>query len=669
MIATGASLREGRGAQAAPRLLACLVALPIACMAALLAVAEVHAAPPHTVPDTMAQRMQACVVCHGDEGRATPDGYLPRIAGKPAGYLYEQLRNFREGRRRNAAMSRLLRNLSDEYLHEIAQHFASLDLPYPPPRTGGVSAAALAHGETLVRRGDAMRELPACETCHGEMLTGVAPGVPGLLGLSRDYLAGQLGAWKNGLRHATAPDCMATIAQRLMPVDINAVVDWLASQPVPARSRPAEGFSGEPPMRCGSVDGREAPESGSSDAMKLADGTAAEATGADTGDRTADATAQATIERGARLARIGNCRGCHTEAGSPAFAGGRAIDTPFGIVYGTNLTPDVETGLGGWSADDFWNAMHEGRAKDGRMLYPAFPYPYFTLVSREDADAIFAYLRSLPAVHRANRPHALRFPFNRRASLALWRALSFEPARFETDPRRSAEWNRGAYLVRGLGHCGACHSPRDFLGAALGSEELAGSMLPAGEWYAPSLTDPAQAGLMRWSVEEIVALLRDGRSAHASALGPMAEIVFDSLQFVGDDDLRAMAVFLRSLPEEASSTRAQSPPDAATLHRGRSLYDDRCAACHGDEGQGAPGAVPALAGNRAVTMDSPANLVRIVLDGGFAPATAGNPRPYGMPPFSQSLGDEEIAALATWLRNAWGNRAPGVGALDVLRHR
>lgn len=647
--------RFRRGRTPSFRFAASLAALLVGALAA-------HAAPVHEVPDSMAQRLQACVVCHGEEGRATPDGYLPRIAGKPAGYLYEQLRNFREGRRKNAAMSRLLANLSDAYLHEIAEHFASLDLPYPPPQPSAVPAAALAHGESLVRQGDATRELPACDACHGESLTGVQPSVPGLLGLSRDYLAAQMGAWKNGLRHAKAPDCMATIADRLVPVDVNAIANWLASRPVPVDPRPADAFPAEPPMQCGSIGAQSPP----SVARAAQDTTTTEATE----PRAAPGAPRTTIERGAYLARVGNCRGCHTEVGGAAFAGGRAIETPFGIVYGSNLTPDADTGIGDWSSDDFWNAMHEGRAKDGRLLYPAFPYPYFTRVTREDSDAIYAYLRGLPAVHKPNRPHALRFPFNRQPSLAVWRALSFEAGPFVVDARRSAEWNRGAYLVRGLGHCGACHSPRDFLGAALTSAELAGAALPAGEWYAPSLTDPAQAGVAHWSVDEIVALLGSGRSAHASTLGPMAGIVFDSLQFVSDADLRAMAVFLQSLPQEDGAAReAAAAPDPATMQRGRALYDDRCADCHGAEGQGASGAVPALAGNRAVTMASSTNLIRIVLDGGFPPATAGNPRPYGMPPFAQSLGDEEIAALATYLRNAWGNRAAAVSAIDVLRHR
>ncbi len=632
---------------------------------ALLAVAFMaHAAPAHEVPDTMAQRMQACVVCHGEEGRATPDGYLPRIAGKPAGYLYEQLRNFREGRRKNTAMSRLLVNLSDTYLHEIAEYFATLDLPYPPPQPSAVAPTTLAHGESMVRQGDASRELPACDRCHGESLTGVQPKVPGLLGLSRDYLAAQMGAWKNGLRHADAPDCMATIADRLVPVDVNAIANWLASRPVPADARPADAFSAEPPMECGSIDSGPA-QTAVLAGQRQTPGDPSVPSSAAAGD----ASPPTTLERGAYLARIGNCRGCHTETGGAMFAGGRPIETPFGIVYGTNLTPDAETGIGDWSADDFWNAMHEGRAKDGRRLYPAFPYPYFTLVTREDSDAIFAFLRSLPAVHKPNRPHALRFPFNRQPSLAVWRALSFEPTHFVLDARRSAEWNRGAYLVRGLGHCGACHSPRDFLGAPVTSAELAGSALPAGEWYAPSLTDAAEAGVAHWSVDEIVALLGSGRSAHASTLGPMAGIVFDSLQFVSDTDLRAMAVFLRSLPQDGTEAATTQASDAAAMQRGRALYEDRCADCHGDEGLGASGAVPALAGNRAVTMDSSTNLIRVILDGGFPPSTVGNPRPYGMPPFAQFLGDDEIAALATYLRNAWGNHAAAVTAIDILRHR
>ncbi len=198
-----------------------------------------HAAAPHQVPDTMAQRMQACTLCHGKEGVATNQGYFPRIAGKPAGYLYQQLRNFRERRRNYPAMASLLENMSDAYLLEIAQYFSALDLPYPAPQTTGAAPAELAAGEQLVLRGDPQRGMAACVSCHGAALTGRLPSTPGLLGLPRDYVVAQMGAWKTGLRRATAPDCMAQVAQRLTPDDLHAVSNWLASQPVPANSHPA----------------------------------------------------------------------------------------------------------------------------------------------------------------------------------------------------------------------------------------------------------------------------------------------------------------------------------------------------------------------------------------------------------------------------------------------
>ncbi|MEO8296829.1 MAG: c-type cytochrome [Burkholderiales bacterium] len=212
------------------------------------------AAEPHRVPDTLAERVQACTQCHGKEGRATPDGYFPRIAGKPAGYLYQQLVAFRDGRRHNAAMNHLVGQLSDAYLREIAGHFASLDLPYPPPAPVEATPAVLARGATLVRRGDAARDLPACTSCHGALMTGVQPAVPGLLGLPRDYLNAQLGAWQTGQRRAVAPDCMAQVAQRMNPDDVQAVAAWLAARPVPVRAHAAPRAALKKlPMDCGSL--------------------------------------------------------------------------------------------------------------------------------------------------------------------------------------------------------------------------------------------------------------------------------------------------------------------------------------------------------------------------------------------------------------------------------
>lgn len=210
-------------------------------------------ADPVPVPATLAQRALACTGCHGKQGRAAPDGYYPRLAGKPAGYLYNQLLNFRDGRRDYGLMSELIAPLSDAYLKELAEHFAGLDLPYPPPQTPTLPAADLARAERLIRHGDAARRLPACTACHGERLTGTQPGVPGLLGLSRDYLNGQLGAWRSGQRHAQAPDCMASIAQALTGPEIHAMTQFLSGQPMPADSHPAPALPAPAPVRCGGI--------------------------------------------------------------------------------------------------------------------------------------------------------------------------------------------------------------------------------------------------------------------------------------------------------------------------------------------------------------------------------------------------------------------------------
>lgn len=217
----------------------------------LFAVATAHAAP--KFEDTIAQRTLACVTCHGKEGRAGPDGYYPRIAGKPAGYLYNQLLNFREGRRHYGLMTRLIDPLNEPYLFEIAQHFAALDLPYPPPQPATLPPAVLERGRVLATQGDAGAKIPACALCHGERFTGALPATPGLLGVSRDYLNSQLGAWKTGQRHSHAPDCMAEVAKRLTPEDLTAVAGWLAAQPLPADPHPVATLAARPPLECGSA--------------------------------------------------------------------------------------------------------------------------------------------------------------------------------------------------------------------------------------------------------------------------------------------------------------------------------------------------------------------------------------------------------------------------------
>lgn len=379
------------------------------------------------------------------------------------------------------------------------------------------------------------------------------------------------------------------------------------------------------------------------------------------------------VARGEYLARVGNCMACHTTQGGAPFAGGRGIETPFGVVHSSNLTPDKAHGIGSWTSAEFWRAMHHGRSKDGRLLYPAFPYPNYTQVTREDSDAIFAYLQRVPAAADANRAHALRFPYNTQAALGVWRALFFAPGASQTATTQTAEYNRGAYLVNGLAHCTACHTPRNALGATTDAKAFTGGLIPVQNWYAPALNAAAEAGVKEWATEDVVALLKTGVAPQGSVLGPMAEVVFRSTQYLTDEDARAMAVYLQALPQQQIATSATpaalpQPPDAA-MARGGKVYEQHCAQCHGDQGQGEPGAFPALAGNRAVTLVDPTNLVRVVLQGGYLPATAGNPRPHGMPPFQQFLSDEEVAAVTTFVRNSWGNQAPGVGTIEVYRAR
>jgi mono/diheme cytochrome c family protein len=375
------------------------------------------------------------------------------------------------------------------------------------------------------------------------------------------------------------------------------------------------------------------------------------------------------IERGAYVARAGNCMACHTVPGGPAYAGGRFISTPFGRVVAGNLTPDAQTGLGLWSPEAFRRALHEGRSRDGRLLVPAFPYTHTTLLSDADVDALYAHLRNLPAVSQAQPPHELRFPYNTQAALALWQLLQFQPQRFQSVATQSAEWNRGAYLVNGVAHCAACHGSRDAMGGL--REALGASDMPDGRWFAPSLRDPAQGGVQGWPLDRIVTLLRDGTVAdgpgHATVMGPMAEVVLHGTQHLSTQDLRAMAVYLKDLPAQAERELEFEPAPADQIALGQRVYKQHCADCHGPQGQGAPGAYPPLAGNRAVLMASPVNAVQAIVSGGFAPATAGHPQPYGMPPFRTLLTPVEIAAVSSFLRQSWGNRAGAVSPLLVQR--
>jgi nicotinate dehydrogenase subunit B len=376
----------------------------------------------------------------------------------------------------------------------------------------------------------------------------------------------------------------------------------------------------------------------------------------------------ATILRGQQLAALGDCAVCHTQAGGAVNAGGRAIETPFGIVYATNITPDPETGIGAWSYPAFERAMREGIHRDGRHLYPAFPYNHFAKTSDADLQALYAYLMAQPAVRAVNRETVLAFPFNLRPLMAGWNALFHDSRTFAPDPAKSATWNRGAYLVEGLGHCGACHSPRNALGAEKANAYLAGGF--AEGWEAPPLTSLSHAPIP-WSEDELFAYLRTGESRfHGTAAGPMAPVVKE-LAALPDEDIRAMAVYLGSFNENAIG-KAEQQALAARLETstaagsassvGARLYQGACAVCH--EVGGAPlfGSRPSLALNSNLHSAVPDNLIQVILDG--IPAPASSDLGY-MPGFKGSLDDRQLAELISYLRRQFAPDKPPWTSVDA----
>lgn len=381
--------------------------------------------------------------------------------------------------------------------------------------------------------------------------------------------------------------------------------------------------------------------------------------------------AMEAVQRGAYLARIGNCALCHTAPGGASYAGGKGIPTPFGTVYTSNLTPHAETGLGRWSAEDFWQAMHNGRSRDGHLLYPAFPFTSFTQLAREDSDALLAFLQTLPATDQPNPPHALRWPYSSQWALAVWRVVNFAPAEPAAQaPTQTDALLRGAYLVNGLGHCNECHGARNVWGAPQLSQTLSGATLPQSLWYAPSLRATNQGSVAGWTLEDTVALLTTGANRHATTSGPMAEVVHHSTQYLQTADAEAMARYLTQLaPTQTQPTPATTAALPAAQTVGARLYEAQCAQCHGKQGEGQANAYPALAGNRAVQMTPSNNLVLTVLQGGYGPATQGRPQPHGMPPFVLTLSDAELASVLSYIRNTWGNQAPALSEFDINKFR
>ncbi|HET7547040.1 MAG TPA: cytochrome c [Usitatibacter sp.] len=371
------------------------------------------------------------------------------------------------------------------------------------------------------------------------------------------------------------------------------------------------------------------------------------------------------LARGRYLVHAGDCAACHTDDGGQPFAGGRAIPTPFGTIYSTNITPDKETGIGGWTDEQFYAAMHEGVRPNGQHLYPAFPYPWFTKLTRDDVLAIKAYLDSMRPVKQEAKPPGMPWPLTVRESVAGWNMLFFKPGTFQPNAGKSPQWNRGAYLVEGLGHCGACHSPKNVLGGVKKKDRFEGGK---GEgWFATSLVGNDRAGLGSWSKEEIVEYLKTGANDRARAMGPMAEVVHNSTMYLKHEDLEAIATYLKDLPAEAAIERNASLPssDDDRMKRGRLVYVDQCAGCHMENGQGVAHVFPAIKGNTGVHAQDPTSLARLVLEGAPSAKTPAKPEGFAMPAFGWKLGNEDIADVLTYIRASWGNKAAPVEASKV----
>jgi mono/diheme cytochrome c family protein len=373
----------------------------------------------------------------------------------------------------------------------------------------------------------------------------------------------------------------------------------------------------------------------------------------------------AQLRRGQYLVAAGDCLSCHLREGGELFAGGLGLNTPFGVIYTSNITPDRATGIGAWTGDQFYRAMHDGKGAQGEDLYPAFPYPWFRRVSREDDDAIFAYLMTLPAVSYTPPKNDLPFPLNFRSFVGAWNMLFLDSHNFQADPGQSAEWNRGRYLVNGLGHCGGCHTPKNSFGADKSKQDLHGGKLD--NWVAPDLTSNTRIGLGDWSVDDIAEFLGSGRNAHAAAGGAMAEVISYSTSLMSDADRRAIAVYLKSQP--ASPSVASSAPEPGAMRRGAEIYSDACASCHLDNGIGQSRLFPPLGKDAMLQQPDPTGLEHLILAGTRVGVSASRPSPLGMPSFAWKLTDQEIADVSTFIRNTWGNHAASVPVSEVAELR
>jgi mono/diheme cytochrome c family protein len=372
------------------------------------------------------------------------------------------------------------------------------------------------------------------------------------------------------------------------------------------------------------------------------------------------------IERGRYLTVTSDCVSCHTLPGGKPFAGGRAIETPFGDIVAPNITPDLQTGIGAWSDDAFDAAVRKGIRPDGARLYPAMPYNAYARMSRDDVEAIRAYLNSVDPVRSTVSANTLPFPFNIRATMRIWNLLYFREGEFKPDPSKSAAWNRGAFLVDGPAHCGACHTPKTFLGGDRLDQYLQGSYLQG--WSAPDITNDARVGLGGWTIEDIATYLKSGHNRITAALGPMAEAVSLSTSHMTEVDTKAIATYLKSLPGTESRDKPL-PADTATMRVGSAIYRDQCSACHGIEGKGVPQLFPSVADSSMVRSSDPSTAIRMVLRGARSVGTSNEPTAPGMPSYGWQLDDGQVAAVLNYIRNSWGGAAPEIEAKNVSRVR
>lgn len=390
------------------------------------------------------------------------------------------------------------------------------------------------------------------------------------------------------------------------------------------------------------------------------------------------------IARGEYLAKAGDCAACHDAADKTPYAGGMPINSPLGPIYAANITPDPTFGIGRYTLQQFADALRVGTTPQGTWLYPAMPYPSFAKLSDDDVTALYAYfMHGVKA--SANRPPAtkLPFPFNQRWGMYFWSHLFGNRKRYVADSHHNAQWNRGAYLVQGAGHCGACHTPRGPAYNELGYDEHSEHYLTGGvldHWFAPNLTGDPASGLGRWSQEEIESFLRVGHVPRATAFGAMAPVIEESTQYLSAADLSAIAAYLKSLPARSISGTFDNNEHARTLtaraiqtgeveRPGAGIYLSFCARCHRADGTGESGKVPALAGNSLVMAADTTSIMRIVIEGSKSPTTSEQPKPQKMPAFNDQLTTTEIAQVVSFIRNTWGNHAAPVSDRDVHRLR